>query len=103
MKCLNDEKQTANLLNTGKLLLLKDKTLFEPHSIRLEISNIDESDLPEFVDSSAILREIVSAAEAKSFRRLLTQFHKDGGKMRKINKNSCQMVHQLICQEVYIQ
>ena len=101
LKCIEDEKHISNLLNTGKLLLLKDKSLFE-NFIQPSLIENEDSDLPEFTDNSdTILGDVVLAAQPKTFRKLISQFNKEGGKMRKINKNSCLMIHQLLSLGAY--
>ena len=110
MQCLENEKHIANLLNAGKLELMRNKTLFRDQIVmqREEAGNATgdgHADLPKSVEDidKIPLGNVVVSATPKLFPKLVTQFEKSGGvKMRKINKNQCKTVHQLLCQESYI-
>ena len=89
---------------------MKNKTLFRDQVVmqREEQGNQNgdgHPDLPKSVEDidKIPLGNVVVSAQPKLFPKLVTQFEKDGGvKMRKINKNQCKAVHQLLCQESYV-
>ena len=109
-QCCENERHISNLLNAGKLELMKNKILFRDQIVmqREEAGNATgdgHADLPKSVEDidKIPLGNVVVSAEPKLFPKLVSQFEKNGGvKMRKINKNQCKAVHNLLCSTNYI-
>jgi hypothetical protein len=107
---LENDKHIGNLLNAGKLELMKNKTLFRDQIVmqREETGNITgdgHADLPKSVEDidKIPLGNVVVSADPKLFPKLVNTFEKQGGvKMRKINKGQCKAVYNLLCSQNYI-
>lgn len=93
-----DEKQASNLLNAGKMELLRNELVFKHGINSAELIPICEGQpsVPKSVgDTDAVdLQNVILASTNKLFPKLLKNLENTSGtKMRKINKRQCQTLH----------
>ena len=91
-RCNGDEKQASNVLNAGKMELLRNQIVFKEglNSDSL-INTLEEGNpnLPRNIEDTDYvnLENIINASMPKLFPKVLRNFEIDSGtKMRKINK-----------------
>lgn len=95
LQCTEGEKQISNLLNAGKMELMKNRSLYREQIVAARDQQSDQQrnpELPKTVEDidRVNLGNVVVAAQFKLFNKLLKGFEAETSiKMRKINKNQC--------------
>ena len=100
MQCTEGERQINNLLNAGKMELMKNRSLFREQVVASRgdqtssknggAGSKQEAELPKTIEDidRVKLGNVVTAATPKLFNKLLKSFETETSlKMRKINKN----------------
>jgi hypothetical protein len=102
-QCQGDLKSMLNVLNAGKLELMKAKHGGQKHDDHIPMDD-GQPDLPRQVDNSdkIDLGAVVNSTNPKLFSKLLKEFQKDTGvKVRQIGKKQSQFVQALVCLDRY--
>ena len=92
-KCGNDERRALNLLNSGKMELMRNQYMFRQGINADDVAQTGEDgnpNLPKKIEDveQIELKNVINVADFKLFPKVLRTFEKDYGiKMRKINKN----------------
>jgi hypothetical protein len=103
MECQPDARCLFNMLNAGKLELMKAKYTSQA---RDDLIPMDEGnpDLPKNIDNSdrIDLGNVVSSTPPKLFNKLLKEFQKETGvKIRQIGKKQSKVIYELMCLDRY--
>ena len=98
------DRQALNLLNAGKLELMKNKSLFREQLVQSRDqadpkgATAQDAELPKTIEDvdRVDLGNVVTAAQSKLLPKLLRKFEQDTAmKVRKINKNQCKNLYAL--------
>eukprot|EP00347_Sterkiella_histriomuscorum_P011553 403372017 len=106
-KCGSDEKKCLNLLNAGKMELMRSEQMYRQGlniSDQVIITDEGNPSIPKKIDDTdkIDLQNVIIAADPKFFNKVLKQFEQNAGiKMRKINKNQSESIYSLFCQASY--
>ena len=106
-KRCHDDKQCLNLLNAGKMELLRNQYIYK-HGLNSDalINTLEEGNpsLPRSVDDSDYvnIENIINASTPKIFTKVLRNLETETGvKMRKVNKRQCQIINEVFFAKDY--